>query len=301
MNHIQCTRHAGLDAVRGIAILLVVASHFAPLSLLLSEYLALSGVILFFLLSGLLMERTISHDPSPFNFFIRRAARILPMYWVSIVLAQFLTGPFDALTILSNAAFAADLTHSPLMLGVYWTLYIEVRFYAIVPVLRFAGEATMKAAPYAAIAANSIIFARSGSASHLLLFMSYCLAGMQISFWQRARIGGFALTCCMLAVCASAVVFTPEHRFVGLIPICGTIAIFLATIIRAKRNPLSLIGRVSYSWYLLHTVLGYSLAQMPIRYATLLAIAATLATSTLAFYLIEFAGHSGCEDAFRST
>src|SRR5437773_2318364 len=142
-------RNTGLDAVRGVAILLVVGSHFLPESIshpilgahraqLFSEYLGYAGVILFFLLSGFLMEQTTAADASLFTFAIRRAARILPMYWTSMLLAQFIGGPFDTKTIASNAAFTSDLTHTVLMCGVYWTLYVEVRFYAIVPILRLA-------------------------------------------------------------------------------------------------------------------------------------------------------------------
>ena len=235
------------------------------------------------------MERAAAEAPHLINFLARRAARILPMYWVSLGLAQIVAGPFDLATTLSNAVFAADVTHAPLMIGVYWTLYIEVRFYATVPILRCAGEIPTKAAPYVAIALNTIAFAYFGQASHLLLFTTYCLAGMQISLWQRRRIGNIAVTCCVLSVSGSAAIFTSGHPFVGLVPVCGAIVICAANKRKTLRSPLTLVGRISYSWYLLHTLLGYPLTRMPILqpYAPLVAVVTTFAASFLSFYLIE--------------
>jgi hypothetical protein len=52
-----------LDALRGIAILLVIVSHFfpgnVPYAVVISLYCGKCGVILFFFLSGFLMDRTL--------------------------------------------------------------------------------------------------------------------------------------------------------------------------------------------------------------------------------------------------
>lgn len=235
------------------------------------------------------MERTIAEDPAATSFFFRRAARILPMYWVSMALAHLIAGPFDVPTILANAMFTADVAHAPLMVGVYWTLYVEVRFYTIVPLSRLAGEAAMKAAPYAAIAVNGILFARSGHPSHLLLYLTYCLAGMQLSMWQRARISSVSTICCISVVSSSAAIFTPDHPLVGLFPICGSAMICLAPMLTIRPLVLAFVGRVSYSWYLFHTLLGYPIIKtrggQP--HSVLLAVVVTFAASAVAFYAIE--------------
>ncbi|HET9715758.1 MAG TPA: acyltransferase family protein [Pseudolabrys sp.] len=100
-------RNTSLDAVRGIAILMVLLGHFAPPALVpfgISQFFALAGVVLFFLLSGYFMEQTMAADGAVAPFIIRRAARILPMYWFSIALAATAREPLDLLTIAANSA-----------------------------------------------------------------------------------------------------------------------------------------------------------------------------------------------------
>lgn len=93
-----------LDVLRGIAVLLVLSSHF------LKEYWYISalgtyGVTLFFILSGYLIsgilinvKEQFSHDPRTTiwrtgvfrTFYIRRALRILPLYYSVLLLLVLL-------------------------------------------------------------------------------------------------------------------------------------------------------------------------------------------------------------------
>ena len=83
-----------LDGIRGIAILLVMIGHSWPrLSLL-----AVSGVSLFFVLSGFLITRILVNNvgkPNYFRrFYTRRALRIWPLYYL-ILGITFLTPIFS--------------------------------------------------------------------------------------------------------------------------------------------------------------------------------------------------------------
>src|SRR5262245_1871381 len=100
------SKHAhvqSLDGLRGIAILLVMLFHFsdngsdlAPSSVLVDRiFHRLSGagwigVDLFFVLSGFLITGILfdaKGTPSYFrNFYVRRALRIFPLYYVALVL-----------------------------------------------------------------------------------------------------------------------------------------------------------------------------------------------------------------------
>jgi peptidoglycan/LPS O-acetylase OafA/YrhL len=83
-------RSQALDAVRGIAILLVLIWHYLPRDgstptlIISSTRLFWSGVDLFFVLSGFLIGSILLQNVSSRNYFstfyIRRAARILPLY-----------------------------------------------------------------------------------------------------------------------------------------------------------------------------------------------------------------------------
>jgi peptidoglycan/LPS O-acetylase OafA/YrhL len=69
------------DGWRGIAILLVLVAHFnhAPVGGI--------GVTIFFALSGVLMTRILFIQGTPLNvFYRRRAARILPAFWLYVLL-----------------------------------------------------------------------------------------------------------------------------------------------------------------------------------------------------------------------
>ena len=92
----QDSKLASLDVLRGIAIISVLIAHFWPvylpapgaLTILFGQF----GVTLFFFLSGFLMDRTYADEPRLLPFVIRRTMRILPMYWISILLI-FATEP----------------------------------------------------------------------------------------------------------------------------------------------------------------------------------------------------------------
>src|SRR5947209_14444099 len=106
-----------LDGLRGIAILMVVASHYgagvavAPGSLgsyALVPFLRLgwSGVDLFFVLSGFLICRWLLERGPSAEFYLRRAARTLPLY--SLMLALFICGV---------SAERGELLHLPHLFG----------------------------------------------------------------------------------------------------------------------------------------------------------------------------------------
>ncbi len=81
-----------LDGLRGIAVLMVIVGHGTHHTLV-----AVSGVSLFFVLSGFLITRILLHStgkPHYFsNFYVRRALRIWPLYDL-ILAVTFLTPLF---------------------------------------------------------------------------------------------------------------------------------------------------------------------------------------------------------------
>ena len=100
---------ANLDVLRGVAIISVLIGHAWPTALSVPKSLTLFfgqfGVILFFFLSGFLMDRTYAERPQLLPFAIRRLFRILPMYWVSILLIVALEGGWTLRDVIANAFF----------------------------------------------------------------------------------------------------------------------------------------------------------------------------------------------------
>jgi peptidoglycan/LPS O-acetylase OafA/YrhL len=105
------------------------------------------GVTLFFVLSGFLLFRPFvasalrgKAGPSVRNYFANRALRIVPAYWVILLLVailfqrQLLTAPTR---LLANLFLAQDYVPSTIGTGIVpaWSLAIEAVFYLCVPVL----------------------------------------------------------------------------------------------------------------------------------------------------------------------
>lgn len=296
------SRHdlAGLDALRAIAILLVIFAHLFSIDMpFATEQLGLAaanvGVILFFFLSGFLMDRTFSLDPRPLPYAIRRSFRILPMYWVSLILVFTFDPHWSTPEIIANAFFAAPAVHLPRMAGIYWTLYIEVLFYALVPVLWLLGERVIYATIFVVIAVFSILVA-----FHLLpawspfswapFYIVYCFGGMQIGRWHRGELGAGLLAISLVAVIIGSAALPVVSPWLGFAPLLCAAGLILA--LRRERPVfgLTIISNVSYSWYLLHTIIGLPMMEVLHLPAVLLhsiIAAVTFIASILTYRLVE--------------
>jgi peptidoglycan/LPS O-acetylase OafA/YrhL len=140
-----------LDGVRGIAVLLVVAHHFAPARLP-GGFL---GVDIFFVLSGflittLLLEEQAKHGCINLRFFyLRRILRLLPavlamlcavclFLWLAgdaKALANARNGAFYTLAYVANWVRAWWPLHSLEPFDITWSLAIEEQFYLVWPLL----------------------------------------------------------------------------------------------------------------------------------------------------------------------
>lgn len=162
-----------LDGLRAIAVILVLLWHYVYVQLVIatpSTDLALlrttwSGVDLFLVLSGFLIGGVIIDNRNASNFFltfyVRRACRILPAYF--ILLASFfaitslhwgynqwlfgcdMTAPskdcisslpsYSYVLFVQNFFMGTKGTFGPNWLGITWSLAIEEQFYVVAPLL----------------------------------------------------------------------------------------------------------------------------------------------------------------------
>lgn len=176
-SHSAAGRLAGVDVLRGVAILAVMADHWGTsllyrpaTNLIERSALVLNangryGVLIFFVVSGFVITRTImQRDGSAFAvdaraFYLRRAGRILPLYflWLSLgivavgvlcdhtVMADFIIhrpgARFDwifwasILTFTFNYGALGAAVLWGLHWDIFWSLCVEEQFYALFPAL----------------------------------------------------------------------------------------------------------------------------------------------------------------------
>lgn len=88
-----------------------------------------------FLLAALLLRELDSTGRIDFrDFYVRRAARILPLYVVGLVLYAFVMD-FTALEFLLNLLFVSKLFDAGTIIPVGWSLEVLVQFYVLCPLL----------------------------------------------------------------------------------------------------------------------------------------------------------------------
>lgn len=133
----------GLDGVRGIAILLVLAFHS---SLVPVAAVGVAGVTLFFVLSGFLITRLLVEERERGSidlraFYVRRARRLLPALLVMLTFTLPFTGQLWsagwAMSYVGNWWWASG--HDTGVYGYTWSLAIEEQFYLIWPTLMVIG------------------------------------------------------------------------------------------------------------------------------------------------------------------
>src|SRR5271170_5597809 len=156
-----------LDAVRGIAVLLVLLHNTDVYPALHLSFISANGwmgVDLFFVLSGLLITGILldtKQAPGYFkNFYVRRCLRIWPLYYSLLffmfVIIRFLSqSEFQAVVRTSSPWWAFPLflqnfllpisTHAAGPLGVTWSVAVEEQFYLVWPlVVRFCSFAQLR-------------------------------------------------------------------------------------------------------------------------------------------------------------
>ncbi|WP_152205381.1 acyltransferase family protein [Marinobacter changyiensis] len=316
------SRLKSLDALRGLAALIVVLFHyvpyydklyghgFTPWSVL--EY-GRYGVHLFFMLSGFVIFMTLERTQSAGWFGLARAFRLLPALWAGIAVtfvSVHLMGPADRAVSFSEALVNITLLHEyfdvPHVDGAYWSLVIEATFY-IWMVLLFYGLGNGRAlqsifwawlvASYLAVIYWTSIPDALDFIVKDLLFTRYAplfISGMLIyrwhrhgrPLWQDRLMLLFAIGHCLVAYNAPFSYFVLGCYGVFILAVTGNLN-WLAT------RPLLWLGSLSYALYLIHQNVGYGVirwsydADLPGWAGVCLALAIALILAASIHYVIE--------------
>jgi peptidoglycan/LPS O-acetylase OafA/YrhL len=306
-------RYATIDALRGLAALGVFLSHLMtnemfgeairetiPGFILRLCHHGNFGVQVFFVISGFVIALSLSQRPltrsGAFNFMLRRELRLNPPYAVALLGAAALKASFgqpfpDLGTIAINLFYLQGILGVPEILGVAWTLCIEVQFYlafllllALDRWLGKPGEAPISQVGVTLMwvtAVISCLLVQIGTPWQIATYAPYTwfyFAIGALCFWcWRGWAPVWTLGVVMLGLTCSALwgILTPGDSYVsasfegietGLITALSIF--YLAG--RGKLETLSLgkigqfLGRISYSLYLTHAISansGFWLAQ----------------------------------------
>lgn len=298
-----------LEALRGLAALSVVGYHAYAMR---SDTIVtgMAPVVLFFVLSGFVLARSLERDLAPGRFFCNRLFRLLPAAVATVLLLTVLherygfyvgfEASFDWLSVLLNALLIrSDIN------GVMWSLTVEC---AASPVILASFIIHKSYGPRPVLALCLILLGISswGPYVHLLggitnLAPLYAFViGVLLHFAPRpGRLWQFLVVGTVSAIALFLVCGLRKQTAITILgeTLASGMLIYLIANIRKARIfavldtiPARFIGRISYSFYLLHPI-GLSLANIPNVTSALvlfaLATAYTLPMAWLSWRLVE--------------
>jgi peptidoglycan/LPS O-acetylase OafA/YrhL len=134
-------RFLELDCLRGIAALLVVFFHVLGSTGIFG--IGVTGVDLFFIISGFVIFLSINSVTTGKEFAINRISRLYPTYWVCVTITFILIcySGFHSHQHIHLKTYVANMTMFQYYLGVpdldgpYWTMIIEMIFYILILML----------------------------------------------------------------------------------------------------------------------------------------------------------------------
>ena len=303
-----------IQALRGIAAALVLAHHLLrDRPLVPTGYetgmLGLGGVMIFFVISGIVLPHTQSAK-TPLRFLIDRAIRILPLYWI-MTLARWM--------LLERAALAQGLPPStetllpslllwphyhPLHAGEVWpllipgwTLTFEALFFVVFAITLLPDRAFRWLAAILALAAAGLLGLTDPAWRETLLSP---LPLLFFAGWAGLRCGPLPAPSLALWAGFGALIWASlaaQPLLMGLAAAVTTLGAL--TLDRRSTDgvpaPLLWLGDISYSLYLSHAVILGSLlafiASLPLPGADLPRILMVLAIAVPACLLTGWITH----------
>jgi peptidoglycan/LPS O-acetylase OafA/YrhL len=330
------SRLAALDLLRFLAAFAVVAFHYTSRTNTafgtdvsrvfpqLGQVTALGalGVQLFFMISGFVILKSI-WGRSTQDFVASRVSRLFPAYWCALVVTaavMLLVRPepvnqkltlSEALTNLTMVQTAFGVRNVD---GVYWTLYVELKFYLLIALFALVGLTRNR------IIAFAMLWPVAGAVAHDKgeVFLSTVLASEHAVFFatgmllylihregHSAFLWGLVVLQWALAMQSCRSYLLPfleagTDRTLSLSWVELAVTVIFAAVALATVSPLSrlsvrwmsLLGALTYPLYLVHENWGYivihathgALGQLP---ALALAVVGSLAAAYAIHRLVE--------------
>ncbi|MEI8194971.1 MAG: acyltransferase [Phycisphaerae bacterium] len=286
-------RYTFIDALRGFAAFGVVLHHafhgsefHEPLTRIFPGWFqwicsfGARGVQIFFVLSGFVIAYSIRDmrvtPRSMGNFMLRRQIRLDPAYWLCLMLLfanQTMAAHFHPQLVsrptvphfFLNMVYVQEMLRIPSLLGVAWTLCLEVQFYILLIVLVGIAQRVLVKYPHYAAAALvgglglASLYVRIGvhSEADIPWFIGswYLFASGALACWTLARRIHPAIFVTFAAMILAAGLYTGQDSIIA-----GAVTVSLIFTVGTlghlgdwlANRVIQYFGRISYSLYLIH-------------------------------------------------
>ena len=289
-----------------------------------TEYGAL-GVYLFFMISGFVVLMSAS-GRTVGQFAASRIARLYPAYWFAVLAtgallfadqSGFLGTAWSGLGptgVLANLTMLQPALGIPHVDGVYWTLWVELKFYLLLGLLMLLGLTRTRVLAFAALWPIVGAFARLAHEpllTEVLLpdYAPFFSIGMLLFLMYREGpsllpVAALAINV-VLAVGLTGTSITPFYAAVADVRLSPTVSgllvvLMVALMVALTQTPLvrigwrwlTVAGALTYPLYLLHEIWGWEALRLltpevPPYLAVGLVVLAALVVAYLVYRLIE--------------
>lgn len=297
----QKDRFAAVDGLRMVAILWVAIYHYAvfwtpagkgenlvpygdALSWIPLAAVGGLGVSLFFIISGFVIMLSLERCSDFRTFAMLRMLRLWPTLLVCGSLTFLVTsmfGPPELLRSLpeyllsmvflppQHAGRAFGMTDLQWLDGAYWSLWVEVRFYAVAAVIFFALRRQFLLGWTVFAGASAILHLFVFPQDHMILGLLFSenqpffTMGIALAVWRSSGRAPVPVAMFAVAVGQAFVYATPGlSTYAGLAIVCALGAFVILSVHRIPiltARPVVRAGQASYAYYLLHQNIGLAL------------------------------------------
>lgn len=292
-----------LDALRFAAAVAVMGFHYASWAGLKSPLeFGWLGVQLFFMISGFVIFWS-ALGRSAGEFVLSRASRLYPSYWVCLgITAGAMTWSGNALSgrqIVGNVLMLSQVFRVENIDPVYWTLYVEQKFYLFVFILLLLRQSTWAERWLAGWLVVAVLDCRLPGLSRLTMdhAAAFFISGALFFFVRRdgmrARRGVMLFVSMLVGMYSASrpellsTYGVPGGGLVSAATILVLHAIFLGMALRKISLPRAsgwyVVGSLTYPLYLLHARAGEVIwSALPDNFRIRIAVVTTASLSAAA-------------------
>jgi len=304
------TRLEGIDVLRGVAALSVTMFHFTwsygnvrdstftpSFSFVSGRY----GVDLFFMISGFVIFMTLERSRRLLDFAVSRFARLYPAFWTALLLAIVAlsldgrpTPSFG--TIVANVTMVPGFFGEPLIDEPYWTLAYEILFYFLAAgFFFFSGRSDPEIACVGWLLISMLMMAYVPSLMKMIAAPCSYLFVTGIMVYRilhnRSNYRSYAVLVTAIFI-STRIPFSPNEHISGLSN--GALTSALAIVLWSGGQVgvprycrlLVYLGEISYSLYLIHNQLGFTM----LHTATALGLPPDISIITVLLLVLGAAG-----------